>query len=150
MDTDVSTVSNIVMPGAQFERIVTFDEAAARAFATMAGDFNPVHHDRNFAETSRFGGLIVSGTQTTAMMLGMTATFLAQFGPCVGLDAQFRFRRAVPMGETVRMAWRVTSVEDKPRLGRLVAMEGDLTLASGVVALTATSTAALLEAAQPS
>lgn len=144
MDADVSSVSHIVTPGARFERFVTFDEASAQAFATLAGDLNPIHHDRDFAKTSRFGGLIVSGTQTTAMMLGMTASFLAQFGPCVGLDAKFRFRRAVPMGETVRMQWTVTSAAEKPRLGTLVTMEGTLTLASGETALSGTSTAVLL------
>ncbi len=51
-----------VSVGEIFERIVTFDEQGARTFATLVGDFNPLHHDDEFARKSRFGGLIISGT----------------------------------------------------------------------------------------
>jgi 3-hydroxybutyryl-CoA dehydratase len=133
--------------GAQFERVVTLDEETARGFATFVGDLNPIHHDAAFAARSRFGGLIVSGTQTTAMMLAMTASYLSQFGPCLGLDAGFRFRRGIRMGETVRMVWTVVSITPKPGLGDLVAMEAVLSVvATGEIALTGTSTGVLLHA----
>jgi acyl dehydratase len=135
----------MVMPGAQFERIVTLDEPSARAFATLVGDLNPIHHDQVFAETSRFGGLIVSGTQTSAMMLAMTATYLSEFGPCLGLDASFKFRRGVRMSEAVRMAWTVTAVTPKPGLGDAVVLDGVLTVIStGERAVTGTATGVLL------
>jgi acyl dehydratase len=141
----MNNTTQMVTAGAEFERVVTLDEEQARAFATLAGDFNPIHHDEAFARTSRFGGLIVSGTQTTALMLAMTATYLSGFGPCLGLDAQFRFRRGIRMGETVRMVWRVASVTPKAGLGNLIKMTGTLTVvATNEVALTGTSTGVLL------
>ena len=141
----MSNKRQMVTVGAEFERVMTLDEAAARAFANSVGDLNPIHHDEAFARTSRFGGLIVSGTQTTALMLAMTATYLAAFGPCLGLDAQFRFRRGIRMGETVRMVWRVVSVTPKAGLGDLIKMAGTLTVvATNEVALTGTSTGVLL------
>lgn len=136
---------NMVTPGARFERVVTFDEASARAFATLVGDLNPFHHDPAFAQASRFGGLIVSGTQTTAMMLAMTATYLSRYGPSLGLRSEFKFRRGVPMGETVRMGWTIVSVTPKPRLGDLVSLEGGMVMIStGELAVSGTSTAVLL------
>lgn len=145
MQAVADPAGQMVTPGAKFERVVTLDEQSARAFATLAGDFNPIHHDQAFAETSRFGGLIVSGTQTTAMMLAMTATYLCAYGPCLGLNASFKFRRGIRMGETVRMAWTVTAVTPKSRMGDLVVLDGILTVIStGEIAVTGTSTGILL------
>jgi acyl dehydratase len=35
--------------GEVFEKSVIFDEAGARSFAKLAGEFNPNHHDPEFA-----------------------------------------------------------------------------------------------------
>ncbi|HQT68062.1 MAG: hypothetical protein B7Z78_05380 [Rhodospirillales bacterium 20-60-12] len=134
-----------VSVGERFDRVVTFDELGARAFAALVGDFNPLHHDEDLATASRFGGLIISGTQSSAMMLAMTATFFADRGNAVGLDFGFKFRKAIRMGETVRMEWVVTAVTPKAGLGDIIELEGTLTLlSSNEVALTGHSKAAML------
>jgi acyl dehydratase len=46
---------NVVKFGEEFERIVIFDAAGAKAFTALVGDFNPMHHDEDFAATTRFG-----------------------------------------------------------------------------------------------
>ncbi len=131
--------------GERFEQVVTFDEAGARAFAALVGDFNPAHHDEDFASKGRFGGLIISGTQSTGMMMAMTATYLAGKGTALGLDYSFKFRKAVRMGESVTMAWEVTHVTAKPGLGDIIDMTGTLTVHStGEVAVTGTGKAVLL------
>jgi acyl dehydratase len=136
-----------VAVGEVFEREVTFDEAGARAFAMLVGDFNPVHHDEDFAKQRNFGGLIISGTQSVAMMMAMTATFLSARGPALGLEYNFRFRKPVRMGETVKMSWVVTAVTPKPSLGQIVAFDAALTiLATGEAAVTGSGTCALLSA----
>jgi acyl dehydratase len=135
-----------VSVGEVFERVITFDEQSARDFATLVGDFNPLHHDDDFAKKSRFGGLIISGTQSVAMMMAMTATFLSQRGHALGLDYNFRFRKGVRIGETVRMHWTVTKVETKPGLGKIVAFDAALTiLSTGELAVSGTGKCALLE-----
>ncbi len=133
-----------VAVGETFERVVTFDESGARHFATLVGDFNPAHHDEDFAAKSRFGGLIISGTQSTAMLMAMTATFLSAKGSALGLEYNFRFRRAIRMGETVNMHWVVTEIVPKPGLGDIVTFEARLTLAGGELAVTGTGKCVLL------
>jgi acyl dehydratase len=136
-----------VSVGEIFERIVTFDEKGSREFAVLVGDFNPLHHDDAFAKNSRFGGLIISGTQSVAMMMAMTATFLSERGHALGLDYSFRFRKGVRMGETVRMRWVVTKVEAKPGLGEIVSFDAALTiLSTAELAVSGTGKCALLEA----
>ena len=44
------------------------------AYAAAAGDTNPVHHAPTFAATTRYRRLIASGTHTTALLLGLTAS----------------------------------------------------------------------------
>jgi acyl dehydratase len=133
--------------GEVFERRVTFDEARARAFATLVGDFNPIHHDESFATASRFGGLIISGTQSVALLMAMTATFLSARGAALGLDYQFRFRKAVRMGETCDLKWVVTEVLPKPGLGEIVSFDASMTItSSGDVAVSGTGKCALMDA----
>jgi len=135
-----------VSVGEKFERVVTFDEAGARAFATLVGDFNPAHHDEDFAAKSRFGGLIISGTQSVAFLMAMTATFLSERGSALGLEYNFRFRKAVRMGETVNMSWVVTHVAPKPGLGDIVAFDAALTiLGTGDLAVSGSGKCVLLK-----
>ncbi len=131
--------------GEVFERTVTFDEAGARSFAMLVGDLNPIHHDAEFAAASRFGGLIISGTQSVALLMAMTATFLSARGAALGLDYDFRFRKGVRMGETCRLAWVVSDVTAKPGLGEIVSFEASMTmLSSGDVAVSGRGKCVLL------
>jgi len=136
-----------VAVGEVFERTITFDEAGARAFATLVGDFNPIHHDKDFAAASRFGGLIISGTQSVALLMAMTATFLSARGAALGLDYQFRFRKGVRMGETCHLKWIVTEILQKPGLGEIVSFDASMTIMScGEVAVSGTGKCALVDA----
>ena len=121
------------MPDASYKvgettsQLVTFDVDSVRRFATLAGDHSPLHHDDAFAKTTRFGGLIVSGTHYSALMMGMVATFLTERGAGLGLEFEFQFRKAVLAGQTVRMEWRIVSVEPNPKLkGDVISLEGSL------------------------
>jgi len=128
-----------VSVGEVFEKTVTFDEEGARAFAMLVGDLNPIHHDAEFAAGSRFGGLIISGTQSVALLMAMTATFLSARGAALGLDYQFRFRKGVRMGETCHLAWGVTDVVPKTGLGEIVSFDAAMRIAvSGEVAVSGT------------
>jgi acyl dehydratase len=133
--------------GDQFSIKHYFDTASSQAFARAAGDLNPLHHDEKLAQNSRFGGLIASGTQTTALMMGLTASHFAQFGPTVGMGFTFRFRRPVPMNAHATISWTVTDLTAKPGTGVIVTCTGALTLdATGEAAVTGTSQGVLLDA----
>lgn len=114
-----------VQIGDSFDRMVTLDEASIAAFATAAGDTNPLHHDRGIASRSRFGGLIASGPQSSSLLLGLCATWFTARGESVGLEFTFRFRKAVLAGQTLRLSWTITAIEPKPSLkGDVVSIEG--------------------------
>jgi acyl dehydratase len=136
--------------GHHFDKTVTFDEAAIRAFAQAAGDENPLHHDADFAAASRFGGIIASGTHHGALMMGLVATELTRHGAGVGLDFSLSFRKPVPAGSTMRLAWEVTAIEPAPRLGgRIAHLAGQMTdVETGTVVLTATGTCLMLNATE--
>jgi acyl dehydratase len=109
------------------------------AGAMAAGDDNPLHHDAKWAANSRFGGLIVSGTHTTALLLGLTASHFAKRGSVVGYGFSVRFERPVRADERVTLQWAVTKVDPLPgRRGEHVWLEGSVRSASGDVLVSAT------------
>lgn len=138
-----------VRVGDSFDRVVTLDEASIAAFATAAGDANPLHHDRDTAARSRFGGLIASGPQTSSLLLGLCATWFTARGESVGLEFSFRFRKAVRAGDTLRLSWTITAIEPKPSLnGDVVSMEGRAVNGAGDVVVESRGLA-LLAPAKP-
>jgi len=84
--------------GERFTRRVVFDLASIREFATLSGDFNPLHHDAAFAARSRYEAVIVSGPHIVALLMGLDATWLTQRFDAVGLHFDFRFVKAIPAG----------------------------------------------------
>ena len=111
--------------GERFARRVVFDLASIRQFATLSGDFNPLHHDAEVAARSPFGGIIASGPHVVALMLGLDATWLTQRFDSVGLHFDFRFVKAIPEGVALTLEWTVTDCRAKESLrGFVVEVEG--------------------------
>jgi acyl dehydratase len=104
-------------PYERFGRETTLTPAAVREYALGVGDTNPVHHDPEFAATTRYGRLIASGTHTTALLLGLTASHFSAKGSMVGLEFWVSFRRPVFADETIRMEWLVVKVTPNDKLG---------------------------------
>ena len=124
--------------GDRFTQDVVIDAASIRAFATLAGDFNPLHHDEEVAKAGPYGVLIASGTQVVSLMLGLDATYLSKFGEALGLGFDFRFVKAVPAGVALTLSWTVTGSHWKPSLrGYVVTLDGDARDAAGVVYVSA-------------
>jgi len=95
------------------------------AYARAAGDDNPVHHDPRFAASTRYGRVIASGTHTTALLLGLTASHFAKKGAMVGLEFWVRFRRPIYADETIRLEWLVVKVTPNEKLdGDVVDLRG--------------------------
>ena len=92
----------LAYPHERFAGEVTLTPAMVAAYAA-AGDTNPVHHAPTFAATTRYRRLIASGTHTTAVLLGLTASHYSQHGAMVGLEFWCAFAaRSTP---TKRFAW---------------------------------------------
>jgi acyl dehydratase len=95
------------------------------AYAHGAGDNNPVHHDPEFAASTRYGRLIASGTHTTALLLGLTASHFSKKGAMVGLEFWVQFRRPIYADETILLEWLVVKVSPNEKLkGEVVELRG--------------------------
>ena len=73
-------------PGERFSSEVSLTPSDASAYARAVGDTNPVHHDAEYARSTRFGRLIASGTHTTALLLALTASHFSKSGAMLGLE----------------------------------------------------------------
>ena len=109
-----------------------------KVFANMCEDFNPLHHDAEYAAASRFGGIIASGPHYVSLLMGLLATHFAQHGPQVGVECAVRFVKPVRAGDTLEYKWVVVAIEPKSR-GDIVSLEGSITNQGGETVLTASS-----------
>jgi acyl dehydratase len=83
-------------------------------FTEMTGDKNPIHYDVELATNSPFGGLIVQGGVTTGLLNAVVAEDLPGPGT-VFLETNWRFIKAVRVGETITASVKVEHVrDDKP------------------------------------
>ncbi|MGE3538191.1 MAG: MaoC family dehydratase [Candidatus Tectimicrobiota bacterium] len=123
-------------PHERFSAEVTLTPALVATYATAAGDTNPVHHDAAFAATTRYRRLIASGTHTTALLLGLTASHYAPHGAMVGLEFWVRFRRPIYADETIRLEWLVIRVTPHVKLrGDIVELRGRIQGQHGLTAV---------------
>jgi 3-hydroxybutyryl-CoA dehydratase len=106
-----------VYPRDRFSSQITLTPEMVAEFAHTAGDDNPIHRDPDFAATTRYGRPIASGTHTTALLLGLTASHFSRGISMVGLEFWVRFRRPVYADETIRLEWLVIKVTPNARLG---------------------------------
>jgi 3-hydroxybutyryl-CoA dehydratase len=132
-------------PRERFSAEVTLSPAAVVEFANAAGDNNPIHHDPQFAASTRFGRPTASGPHTTALLLALTASHFSKTGAMLGLEFWVRFRRAIYADETIRLEWMVIKVTPNEKLkgdvvelrGRIKGQDGKTSLgAKGRVLLT--------------
>lgn len=128
-----------VKVGETFSETLTMTPEDAKAFSRVARDFNPLHHDENFAANSRYKKLIVSGTQMAAHLMALTATHFSQRGDVVGLDFSIRFHKAVYADETVILGWEVIEVKQTSSgSADVVDLKGRVTNEQGELAVAAT------------
>ena len=105
--------------------------------ARLIGDYNPLHVDTDFAERSLFGGPILHGVLTSALMSAPFGNLVA--GTAVGyLEHNARFLAPVRAGDTLRITWTVVALAPKPaRGGGIVSAECEARNQHDVVVATA-------------
>lgn len=103
-----------VRVGDQYRRVVDVEARHLDEGAQLIGDFNPLHVDDAFAQRSRFGGRILHGVITSALMgaeLGMVFA-----GTALGyLEHNARFLAPVKIGDRLTITWTVIALQPKPR-----------------------------------
>ena len=100
-------------------------------FTEISGDRNPIHYDEAIATATRFGGIVVQGGVTTAILNAVVAEDLPGPGT-VFLQTNWSFKAPVRPGDTITGEVTVTSVrEDKP----ITELQTRVVLADGTVVL---------------
>lgn len=134
-----------VRVGETFSETLTMTPDEAKAFSRAARDFNPLHLDEQMAANSRYGKLIVSGTQMAAHLMALTATHFTKRGEAVGLDFSLRFHKPIYADETIMLTWEVVEVKPASAGRDVVDMKGRVTNEKGELAVAATGRIMLAE-----
>ena len=108
-------------------------------FTEISGDRNPIHYDEEIAKASRFGGIVVQGGITSAILNAVVAEDLPGPGT-VFLNVNWNFKAPVKPGDTITGEVEVKKVrEDKPITEldtRVVAGDGTVVLDGNAVCYT--------------
>ena len=108
-------------------------------FTQMSGDRNPLHYDEELAAATRFGGIVVQGGVTSAILNAVVAEDLPGPGT-VFLHVDWKFRAPVRPGDEITGEVEVTKVRtDKPISEiktRVVTTEGTVVLDGTAVCYT--------------
>lgn len=126
-----------VAVGETFGTRMTVTEAHLVLAAGLFGDFNPLHTDEAFAKQSRFGGRILHGPFTSALVSSPVGMYFA--GTAIAyMEHACRFKAPVKPGDTLRTDWTVVDKLDKPRhKGGICVMTCVATNQSGAVVVEA-------------
>ena len=123
-------------PRERFSSEITLSPAVVTEFADAAGDNNPIHHNPEFAASTRFGRLIASGPHTTALLLSLTASHFSKKGAMLGLEFWVQFRRPIYADETICLEWMVIRVTPNSKLkGDIVDLRGRVKGQDGLTSL---------------
>lgn len=100
-------------------------------FTEISGDHNPLHYDEEAARETRFGGIVVQGGVTSAILNAIVAEELPGPGT-VFLQLNLSFKAPVRPGDTIIGEVQVTNVRaDKP----ISDLEARVYLADGTLVL---------------
>ena len=104
-------------------------------FTAISGDRNPLHYDAERATRTRFGGIVVQGGITSAILNAVVAEDLPGPGT-VFLNVNWNFKAAVRPGDTITGQVEITRVRHDKPITELVTrvVRGD-----GIVALEGTA-----------
>lgn len=100
----------------------TVTEADLVNFSAVAGDFNPLHVDAEYARTTNFGGLVVPAGFIASAAIGLGSMDVPTAATVGMVGMTWRFLRPLKVGDTMQTRWRLTrkrSVEN-PRWGLAV------------------------------
>ncbi len=127
--------NGIPKPGQKAQRSRAVTARDIELFTEISGDRNPLHYDAAAARATRFGGIVVQGGVTSAILNAVVAEDLPGPGT-VFLQVNWSFKVPVRPGDTITGEVKVTKVrEDKP----ITELETRVVLAGGTVVLDGTA-----------
>lgn len=123
--------NGIPQVGQKAQRSRTVHARDIELFTEISGDRNPLHYDEDIARNTRFGGIVVQGGVTSAILNAVVAEDLPGPGT-VFLQVNWGFKAPVRPGDTITGEVVVTKVrEDKP----ITELDTRVLLADGTVVL---------------
>lgn len=90
----------------------TVTEADVVNFAGLSADFFPLHVDKEYAATTRFGQRIAHGFLVMSMATGMVPADYEKVEALYGID-KMRFLRPVFIGDTIHVEMEVTGLKER-------------------------------------
>lgn len=144
--TEASDKTPLIYVGEKLSRAVRYGREDIAAFARISSDENPLHTDTVVAQRARFGEIIASGQQTSAIMMGMLATYFSRDDDGVRremlcLNMNFAFKGPIFADQDIVLQWRVASIEWKDKLqGLLAHLDGTAAVAHAKPAVVARGT----------
>ena len=97
----------------------TVTEADVVAFASLSGDFNPLHTDTTFAKETIFGERIAHGLLGLAIGSGLTSRMGIIEGTVLAfLGMTWSFKQPIRIGDTISLRARVAEARETSRLDR--------------------------------
>ena len=115
---------NQIAIGEHFSAAITVTETHLVLAAGLIGDFHPLHVNQKYAEQTRYGGRVLHGAFTAALVGGPLGTFFAGTGIAY-LEHHCRFKEAVRPGDTLTTTWTIIGKGDKPHYdGGVVSLSG--------------------------
>ena len=107
---------NDISVGDSFGASVTITDAHLVLAAGLIGDNHPLHIDQQYAEKTQFGGRVLHGVFTAALVGGPIGTYFAGTGIAY-LEHNCRFKNPVRPGDTLTTTWTIAGKVDKPHHG---------------------------------
>jgi acyl dehydratase len=89
-----------------------------KAYATLTGDYNPLHFDEGFCAKTRFGRLVAQGGLTTGLLHALVAMDMPGPGT-VFLSQNWKFTAPVYIGDTITAEATVVEVHATKPVSRL-------------------------------
>ncbi|HEX5169453.1 MAG TPA: MaoC family dehydratase, partial [Cyclobacteriaceae bacterium] len=100
--------------GQRATRTLTLTNDHVRTFASLSGDYNPLHFDESFVAKTKCTRLVVQGGLTTGLLHALVAMDIPGPGT-VFLSQNWKFTAPVFIGDTITAEAIVLSVhESKP------------------------------------
>lgn len=144
MDTPaVMPLTLTIGQAASMAKTISSDDL--RLFAEVSLDTNPVHFDAEFAEKTRFGGIIAHGMIPAGLISAVIGTRLPGPGT-IYLGQTLQFKRPVRVGDTITATVTVaTTREDKS----IATLTTTVTNQAGDVVLTGEATVLYADVTAP-
>jgi len=118
VNNDQESISNVVYDditiGQKASQTRTLTQADIQAFASISGDVNPAHLDKEYAEHTLFHGVIAHGMWGGALISTILGTRLPGPGT-IYLEQNLHFVKPVRIGDTLTISATVITKDDEKK-----------------------------------